>query len=175
MANKIKTNPEARQLFNWQGPSGASPGISGATLFTPAGLPNGSGWKSDVYDLGPGVRNNLFEWRAKTAAVSLATPGTGFEWYLATSDDNVLWDANLGSGNRVVLEPEKRLNLQAVGSCRADSASSGVPFVSSGLVSVYARYVAVVGFNMLGSDLTQTAGDHLFQLTPVPDEIQPYA
>lgn len=172
MANKIKTDSEPRWLFNAQGPSGASPGIGGAVKFTPEGIANGAGWKSDVLDLGPGVRNNLFRWQAQTRTSGLATLGGTLELYLATSDDNVIWDGNVGSGNGSVTSLDKRRNLQYLGAIQADVAASGTPFVGGSLANIFSRYVSVVAFNLLGATLSATQLDTQVLLTPTPDEIQ---
>lgn len=174
MANTIQTSPGPKTLFNWQGPSGVSPGIAGAVQFTPEGMAQGTLYKSDVWDLGSGVRNNLFEWRAK-AAVAGGTVGGTVDIFFSTSDDGSLFDGNLGSGNAAVSGADKRRNLQYVGAVQVDQSGSGsVAFVSSGLVQVYARYLSVVWFDQTGQSLSSTNGDNLFQLTPVPDQIESY-
>lgn len=172
MSNLITTRPQAKILFSSIGPSGASAGIEGAVQFDPVGLPQTSGWKSGVYDLGTGDRNNLFAWRAKTKLTNTSTLGTGVEIFLLTSDDNSLWDGNLGSGHGVVTTPNRFYNAHYLGSILVDNESaSGVSFITSGLVHVQARYISIGWWNHTSSNLTATSDDHLFQLTPVPDLI----
>lgn len=175
MSNTIQTCQQPKWLFNQQGPSGTGPGIAGAVAFLPAGLANGQGMKSDVLDLGGGVRNNLFEWRARTAVVGTPTLGGTVEFYLATSDDNSNWDGNLGSGSYPVTNADKRRNLQYLGSVSVDDmAGTGTPYITSGFCQTYARYISLLWFNFAGSTLSGNMSDHLFQLTPVPDQIEPY-
>ncbi len=177
MANTIETSPQSKVIFTFQGPSGLnSPaGIAGAVQFTPEGLPNGSGQKSDVYDLGGGPRVNLFEWRAKTVVGGGApTLGATVEMYLVTSDDGTLFDANLASGNLLTSNAEKRRNLQYLGAIQVDQAATGLPFITSGLTQIYARYACVAWWNLTGQSLSATQGDNLFQLTPVPDQVESF-
>lgn len=175
MANTIQTAPQAKVIFNWQGPSGANipANIAGAIQFTPEGLPNGSGQKSDVFNLGSGPRNNLFEWRAKTVVNgTLPTLGATVEIYLVTSDDGTLFDGNLASGNFMIGAVDKRRNLQYLGAIQVDQASSGTPFITSGFMQTYAEYACVAWWNMTGGSLSTTQGDNIFQITAVPDQIE---
>lgn len=171
----VQTAPQPKVLFNFQGPSGASPGIAGAVEFHPELLPNGQGMKSDVYDLGTGIRSNLFEWRAKcTIRPGVPTVGGTLEIYLCTSDDGTNWDSNLGSGVGSITLQDKRRNLQWVGSVAVDQSASGVPFITSGLLMTHARMFSVVWYNYMGTQLSSIQGENLFELTPVPDSIEQF-
>lgn len=175
MANTVLTSPQPSWLFSSVGPSGSGPGVAGAVEFAPGGLGPGSGSKSDVLDLGAGPRPSLFEWRAR-ATVGTGTPTIGgtVELYLCTSDDGLNWDGNLGSGTAVITAAGKRRNLQYIGAVSIDEfgSGSGTRYINSGLCQVYARHLSVVWFNFTGIALSSTQSDQLFQLTPVPDQIQ---
>lgn len=162
MANLIYAKRETAVSFKASG---------GDVVFTPQNVSNGAGRISAQYDRGSGSKPAVYEWRAKTKAAAGLTAGTILSIYLSTSDGTVQ-DGNLGTSDAGVSSAAKLNNLQRVGSISADSTSSGEPQYASGFVTIVARYVSVVWFNSFGQALTNTAGDHEFILTPVPDEIQ---
>lgn len=161
MANKIYYNPETAHTFS----------SSGNTTFTPQNISNAAGRISAQWDRGSGVQPSLFVWRAKSKAAAVLVAGTRLEIYLSTSDGTIQ-DGNLGTSDAGVSTVAKLNNLRPVGAIVADSTTNGEPQYASGYVEIRDRYVSVVWWNALGQSLTNTAGDHEFILTPVPDEVQ---
>jgi len=142
------------------------------------GLPNGSGQVSHPRDFGTSPHATLFRWRAKTQFDANPSNGAVVEMYWATFDEAsagvpVSPDGNVPSGDKTYnVSAEQRRNLQFIGSVSVDLASSGVPFVTSGLTQLYSRYGALVWVNNGGAALSAQSGVHEFVLVPVPDEIQ---
>jgi hypothetical protein len=168
VSNKIYTEPESPLKFNAANPSGTR-------QFTPQGLPHGSGQISDTYDLGSGAHATLFHWRARAGlGASASGAGASVEIYLATASSDGYRDGNLGSGNAMLGDVEKRRNLQYVGSLVIDSTSpaSGDPLINSGLVEIKARQVSLVYWNLTGAALASSTGLFEVTLTPEPDSIQ---
>jgi hypothetical protein len=162
MPTKIYVAPETPVTFKASG---------GTVVFTPQNVASAAGRISTQWDRGTGSKPGWYEWRAKTKAGSALTVGTQLEIYLATSDGTIV-DGNLGTSDAALAAGDKRRNLQPVGSIVSDSTSSGEVQHGSGQVFIVARYVSVVWWNATGVTLTNTAGDHEFILTPIPDELQ---
>lgn len=167
MPRKVYTHEESLVVFAPAGPVNFAPVV---------GLPVGSGALSDPYDFGVAARPSLFEWRGRTALASgvPVVAGQTVELYFSTSDDGTWFDANLGSGHRVLADVNKTRNLQWFGSLNVEDGGSGVSpvLVNSGLVQVFGSKAAVVFWNQTTAPFTSVSGDHQFYLKPVPDEIQ---
>lgn len=162
MPNKVYINPETAVTF---APSG------GNVAFTVTSLANNAGRISAQWDRGSGAKPARYVWRAKTKASAALTAGTALDIFMSTSNGSIQ-DGNLGTSDAAISSVEKMNNLRGCGAIIADSTTSGEPLQSSGIVTIYDRYVSVVWWNRLGQALTGTASDHAFVLTPVPDEIQ---
>lgn len=162
MANKIYVNPETAIVFK---------SSAGDVVFTPQNIANNAGRISDRWDRGSGAKPSLYKWRVHTKAAAALAVGVTLEIWFATSDGTDA-DGNQGTTDAAFSAADKRRNLQYVGGIFADSTSNGEVQIGSGLVEIRDRYVSVVWWNTLGQSLTNTAGDHTFTLTPVPDEIQ---
>lgn len=173
MANKIKINPETPLVFVHG--AAASPPAGTRVNFNVDGLLYGSGYVSDIYDLGAGPRNFRYEWRASALCLGTVIAGSGVDAYIATSD-GVYADGNFGTGTSVVTDGEKRRNLQYCGGAVSDRVSapsaSGEPMQAAGIVEIYSRYIQVFWYNATGLALSGTPGKNVFMLTPVPPEIQ---
>lgn len=162
MANKIYTIQETAITFQESG---------GTVTFTPKNVADNAGRISAQYDRGATAKPALYWWRAVTKAAAALAVGKTLQIYLATSNGTNV-DGNQGTSDAAFSSIDKLRNLQYVGSVFADSTSSGEVQVASGLVEIRERYISVVWWNDFDQALTNTAGDHIFSLTPVPDEIQ---
>ena len=173
MPNKIKIDPETPIYFVDPAVSGTLPQAGSSLVkFTASSLLNGSGYMSDLLDLGPGPRTNLFEWRSSVTTGSSPIVGQAVEQYLVCSD-GVNVDGNLGSGNQLVTAFDKRRNLMNIGSVMVDSSITGNnTFITSNFIQIYSRYVAVFWWNNTGVPLANYPSGNFMILTPVPDEIQ---
>lgn len=171
MARLVLSQPQTPIQFTPYGP-----GISGTVLFSSiVNLPAGSGCISDPYDFGPGPRPTQYTWRARTYLPGVVNQYDTISYLLVTSDDGVWWDANVGSGNRVLSSNQFVCrNMQYVGSLcsMSDTAQSGVNDISSGMVCISARYAAVACWNNTSSSLGSGNWMHNFTLTPYPDQVQ---
>lgn len=162
MANKIYGAPESAVTFKASG---------GDVTFTPQNVSSGAGRISAQWDRGAGSKPTVYVWRAVTKAAAALAVGVALEIYFATSDGTSV-DGNQGTADAAFTSSDKRRNVKYVGAVISDSTSNGEVQVASGLVEIRSRYVSVVWWNALGQALTNTAGDHTFSLTPVPDEVQ---
>jgi hypothetical protein len=172
MPNKIKTNPETPIVFQPSGntfPSGAGIPSGIVVNFVPDNTAAGSGRISAEYDLGPGPRTTLYEWRGGANVGAGSTVGATVDAYLATSN-SVLKDGALSTAEGPLTTPDKRRNLQFCGAMAVDNPNSPPgPAQAAGLVEVFGRYVSLVWWN--NTNVPLGTGNY-FVLTPVPDEIQ---
>jgi hypothetical protein len=162
MANKIYGTPETAISFKE---------TAGDVTFTPKNVANNAGRISAQWDRGSGAKPTIYKWRAHTKAAAALAVGQSLEIWFATSDGTDV-DGNQGTTDAAFAASDKRRNLQYVGSIFSDSVTNGEVQIGSGLVEIRDRYVSVVWWNTFGQALTNTAGDHTFTLTAVPDEIQ---
>lgn len=162
MANKIYVAPETAISFKASG---------GDVTFTPQNVANAAGRISAQWDRGAGSKPARYVWRAHTKAGAALAIGATLEIYFATSDGTDV-DGNQSTSDAAFAAADKRRNLQFVGTVVADSTTNGEVQIGSGVIEIFTRYLSVVWWNNLGQTLTNTAGDHTFTLTPVPDEIQ---
>jgi len=162
MPNKIYTAPETAITFKASG---------GTVTFTPQNVANGAGRVSTQWDRGSGSKPALYRWRIVTKFGSALAVGARLDAYFAFGDGTYV-DGNFGTTDAAVSAIDKLRNLSFVGGIAADSTSSGEVQYASGLCVIQERYVSVVWWNAAGVTLTNTAGDHAFILTPVPDEVQ---
>jgi hypothetical protein len=171
--NKIKTNPETPIVFqpsNNPFPSGAGMPNGVIVDFRPAGTANAAGRISAEYDLGPGPRTTLFEWRGNATFGSGVTVGTSVDAYISTSN-SVFKDGHLPTTEGPVVYAEKRRNLQFCGSMVADTPVNNPlePGNAAGLVEIFGRYISLLWWNNTNAPL---GTGNCFILTPVPDEVQ---
>ena len=150
-------------------------GSGGTILWTPQAIAGGNGRISSVWDRGAGSLPTRYLWRLTTKWATTPTAGESLRMYLVTSsveETAALTDGGFTFGDATITsETELYNNCQAIGSVIARAAVG--PYCSSGIIYIYERYVAIAGWNGSGSDaLTNTVGDHIFTLTPVPDDIQ---
>lgn len=162
MANKVYIAPETKVTFKASG---------GDVTFTPTSVASGSARVSAQYDRGSGSKPSRYVWRGTTKLASVGA-GAVVGVYLATSDGSIL-DGNVGTSDATISNGDKYRNLRYIGSLVCDKASDATePIQGSGEVEIFSRYVSVVWFNQSGVAFSSTAGDHIFTLEPVPDEIQ---
>jgi hypothetical protein len=172
MANKIKTNPETPLVFMPSGnpfPSGAGFPSGVVIHFNPETLATGIGRISLQFDLGPGPRTTLFEWRGRAMPGANPNVGTSIDAYISTSNSSAK-DGNLPTTEGAIVNADKRRNLLVCGSMVVDSGGGTPdPAIDSGLIEIYGRYISVVWWNSTNVPL---GTGNFFILTPVPDEIQ---
>ena len=168
MASKIKTDPEPSIYFLAPSDSGLVPSGNLMSFFTPGNLPPASGRVSNLYDLGPGPRTSLFEWRAVTQ-LSAGSGNTGqtIEQYIACSNDGNLIDGMVPKTDSYITNPDQRRNLSYLGGVTIDGNST---LITSGLTQIFSRYVSVSWWNSTSNNLGPSG--HMLILTPVPDELQ---
>lgn len=172
MPNKIKTNPELPIVFqpsNNPFPSGVGMPSGVIVDFRPAGTLNTAGRISAEYDLGPGPRTTLFEWRGSATLSSGVMVGTSVDAYISTGN-SVFKDGYLPKTEGGISYTEKRRNLQFCGSMVVDTPGGAPdPANAAGLVEIFGRYISVMWWNNTNAPL---GTGNCFILTPVPDEIQ---
>lgn len=162
MANEIYVVPET--ALTWL----ASGGDNALTLTSLGGT---AGRQGALDDFGTAARSRKFMWRAYVKFSAAPTVGLRIGIFWKTSDGTHP-DNDDGTGDIAVSAADKLLNLRQLGSIIVDEASSTPEFVASGEFEFSARYGAPVFWNYTGTNLSATAADHGFILTPVPDQIQ---
>lgn len=172
MANKIKTNPETPLVFMPSGnpfPSGAGFPSGVVIHFNPESLATGVGRISNQFDLGPGPRATLFEWRGRAMPGASPTIGTSIDAYVSTSSSSAK-DGDLPTVESGLVNAEKRRNLMFCGSMVVDSGgATPSPAIAAGVVEIYGRYLSVAWWNYTNTVL---GTGNFFVLTPIPDEVQ---
>jgi hypothetical protein len=179
MSHKVYTDVEQTLYF-----VDPAQGTGGSYVsFGAGGILSGSGYRSDVRDLGLWPHATMFRWRAKTSC-QLAPTARGSLQFFWSSFDNpadlasttgvAMWmDGNIPSGAGPITNPtECTQNMQYIGSISMEASVSGRLFVSSGLTQLYGRYGQLVVFNNTGTQLNTATDQTGFTLTPSPDEIQ---
>jgi len=168
-ANKIYVEPGAAAVF-------AAAGVTGQTvLWTPQNTAAGNGRTSNMWDRGAGAHPLRYRWRLRTRWAATATAGDVIRVYLIFSDsatDETQTDCGYAFVDQTYTNETgivfSTLLIGTLTSSGLNQAES-----SSGLCDLYARYVALTIWNGAASKaLTNTAGDHIFTLTELPDEIE---
>lgn len=173
MARQVLTRPGTPIRFNAMGP-GPSGDVMHSSL---PGLPAGSGSVSEPRDFGIGPRPLQYTWRMRHQ-LEVRSTYESVNCYLVTSDDGIWWDANVGSGDRVLPNAQTLTrDMQYVGACAVNvdySSPSGTSttIVTSGMVNIPTRYAAVAIWNDTTSTLGSGVFDNEFILTALPDEVQ---
>jgi len=147
----------------------------GSAVWTPQNEATGKGRISAVYDRGAGSLPARYRWRIQTRWAATPTAGDLLRLYLITSntsataaqtDGNLTFgDAELAAETALV---NQALHFGTVVSLGIDSNES-----TSGIVEIWERYIGVAMWNAAASKaLTNTAGDHILTITPVPWDVQ---
>ena len=145
--------------------SGSSPDAD----FTCDSVSAGDARESAQHDLGAAARSPLFAWRAYSQIATTVALGETIDIYLkygdGTHEDN---DTGTADADLLVADIAKLNNCHYIGSISVDDTVADTPLSASGEVVIYHRYVQVIFHNATGDDLTSTAAEHGFILTPVP-------
>lgn len=166
MPNKIYTNPETAKTFRASG---------GDVAITLTSLGAGAGRQSAQLDLGTTARSNLFSWRFWVKFATQPVVGEAILLFIKTSDGTHI-DNDDGTGDIDVSAEDKLRNLTYIGSLIVDEATASPSTVefsaSGGPIEILGRYVQLVVWNGTADALSGTAGDHGFDLQPIPLEVQ---
>ena len=172
MSNKVKIHEESAFVFTPSGNYANANFPSGTTfIWWDSSQATSDGLVvSDICDLGPAPRTNLFVWRSRVYFGAEKSLDLDAEFYLSTAD-SIYSDGDMGSG---IPAPSNfnPVNLQPLGTVRCPSANSVGQ--TSGKVAIRSRYLNLVGYLPTASGSWNTAsGDYsYFMLTPVPLEVQ---
>jgi len=137
----------------------------GTVVFTPTSLATVSGRQSAQHDFGATARAFVFNWRAYIKFATTPVVGKTINIYLKTSDGTHI-DNDDGTGDAAVSAANKLKNLHYIGSITVDEASATPEFSTSGVISIYSRYVQVIFWNATVDSLSSTAADNGFILEP---------
>ena len=157
MANKIYRAVETALTIKDSG---------GDAAITLASLASGAGRSSGQLDRGANSKPAWFRWEAQFKTGSSVTIGLGVRLYLYTGETMV---ADLTTDAARSAETLFN-NFQLLGQILASSNAVG-PFAASGLIEL-GRYVVVGFWNASGQTFTNTNGDNMITLTPIPPEVQ---
>lgn len=143
----------------------------GSAVLTLTSLASGAGRVGALNDFGASTSvARRYVWRFWCKFATTPVVGEVIEIYLKTSDGT--HDDNDDSGDIALSAQDKLRNLALIGVLEVDEASTTPEFSCSGEIEVSAREIAPVIWNATADALSSTAGDHGFELVPVPDEIQ---
>lgn len=139
----------------------------GDVTFTQTSVASGAGRQSAQHDFGAAARAFAYKWRAWVKFATTPVVGETVDFYLKTSDGTHS-DNDDGTTDAAVSSEDKLSNLRYIKSIIVDEASSTPEFSASGEMVIYDRYAQVVMWNASEDDLSSTAADHGFSLTPIP-------
>lgn len=166
---KVLTHEES--VISWKSSGGTA-------VLTLTSLGNNALRVGAQVDRGAGAVAMKYRWRLRTALGATTTSvviGNALTVHIATADtsDATKVDGNVGQADATATSIDKRRNLQPCGVDEVDkTAAAGDVWISSGVVTIEARYISGCVANECGNTLSATAGDHELTLTPMPDEIQ---
>lgn len=143
----------------------------GTNVLTLTSLGAGAGRQGALDDFGTSARARRYAWRAWVKFATTPVVGEVVEIYWKSSDGTHP-DNDDGTGDAAVSAEDKLRNLTPIGNIIVDEASITPEFVGSGEIVIPHRHGAPVIWNATADGLSSTAGDHGFQLTPIPDEVQ---
>ena len=145
----------------------------GDVAFTLDSVATVSGRQSAQHDFGASARAFMFNWRAWVKIETTPVVGETIDFYYKSGyTTSTRLDNDDGTGDIAVSAEDKLKNLKYIGAIVADEAAE-VPMSASGIVYIPDRYVHVVWWNASAAkNLSSTAGDHKFLLTPIPYESQ---
>jgi hypothetical protein len=150
-------------------------GSGGDITWTPQNTAADYGRISNVWDRGAGALPARYLWRCTTKWATTPAAGDMLRLYLVTSSASAtasLTDGGLTFGD-AQLSDEDPLIMNCIPLGGIVAAAIDQAFCSSGLVTIYERYVALACFNGQSSEtLTNTETDHICTFTPVPDDVQ---
>lgn len=175
MPNKIYTATESKISFR------NAAAAARTVPFTPEGLPANSGQISSAFDFGAASRTTLYRWNGSFQVSGTTTTtdhglGVSIFWVDCdeTSSSGTLdFSGGFGSGNaRINPTTQTVHNAQYVGTIAIDRAGTNLTFRSGGVVSLPARYGALIWKNDMPVGLNATSGTAQFNLFPIVDEVQ---
>ena len=144
---------------------------AGNVTITPKNEGAGKGRISNQWDRTSGSQPARYKWRMRTRWAATAASGDALRIYLVTSDGTNP-DATLSASDaELTSETPLVYNAQFIGTVL--SVAVDQVEVSSGVCLIHDRYVQLAVWNASATKaLTNTAADHIFTLTPIPDDIQ---
>jgi hypothetical protein len=160
-----------QKVYETPGSTTTFRGSGGTITITPQNEAAAKGRISNSWDRGVGAQPVRYKWRMRTRWAATAVSGESLRIYLVTSD-GANPDGTLSAADAELTSETPLLNnCQFIGA--VVSAGVSQVEVSSGVCLIHDRYVQVAVWN--GSTtkaLTNTETDHVFTLTPIPDDIQ---
>lgn len=144
-------------------------GQGGTYTWTLASLATNTGRKGPKHDLGT-TRAGRYRFRVKVDFASNPTAGAPVGVYLATSDDDSLYDGNLAAGDGAASDVDVLRQLLFVGNLPCDNVTTTQ--VAHFEIETGARYVFPVLFNAGGQAFSSTATELSLAITPIVTELQ---
>lgn len=162
----------ANAIYMKEGTSKTFQESGGDVTWTPKNVATGAGRISNQLDLGASPRPKLHRWEL-TSKFQTATVGNVIRLYIvrASSAATTLQDGVVGITD-AGLSTEALIQYTALPLGPLTVHHTTASQVWRGTVVITARYVQVAVWNISGVSLTNTAGDHIFTLTPLYDEVQ---
>jgi len=164
MANKVYGNSES--AITWKSSGGSA-------VITCTSLANNAGRVGAQYDRSTGARALRFMWELQFKCAATPTLGNVVSVYLAVAQaDNTIPTGNVSTADAALSALDKRRNLIFLGVVEIDNAGTGIQAGSGLTAEIPHRYLSLVLVNESGAAFSSTAGDTIFTLTPIPDELQ---
>lgn len=163
MANKIYVTPES--VVSWRASGGTA-------VLTLTSLAAGAGRQGAMHDFGATTaRSRKYNWRFWCKFATTPVIGEAILVYAKTGDGTHR-DNDDGAGDAALSATAKVLNLVEIGRLLVDETSTTPEFSCSGTIEINSREFAPVILNATADALSGTAGNHGFDLVPVPSEVQ---
>jgi hypothetical protein len=149
-------------------------GNGGTIVLTPQNEGAGKGRISSQWNRGGGSQPARYKWRMRTRWAATPASGDALRIYLVTSDGTNPDGTLAATDAELTSETPLLNNCQFIGSVVAAGADQVE--VSGGVCMIHDRYVQVAVWNGSATKaLTNADADHVFTLTPIPDDIQTVA
>ena len=164
MANLVYIEPGTTLKINGEGDADYA--------WSMESLANGAGWVSIRIDLGAPPRADRYEWLCKVLWKANPTQSNLLELYLSEWGQSTTNSAgDVGATDGALSDADQRRNLFRFGQVVAEDAAT-TAMVAMGEIWTPSRYISLVGWNAGGAEINDTDSNFLFELTPIPNEIQ---
>ena len=160
-----------QKIYETPGSTVTFRGSGGTITLAPQNEAAFRGRVSNQWNRGAGSQPARYKWRMKTRWAATPASGDTLRIYLVTSDGTNPDGTISSSDAELTSETPLANNCQFIGAV----VSAGVDQVevSSGVCLIHDRYVQVAVWNGASAKaLSNTEADHVFTLTPIPDDIQ---
>lgn len=143
----------------------------GTELLTLTSVASGAGRQGARHDFTTGSIAREYEWSAYVQFATTPVLGELVYVYWKFSNGNEAGNDD-GTGDIAVSAIDKLRNLQLLGAIEVDEAAADIEMTASGILTLNSRYGHPAFWVAAADNLTATASEHGFTLTPIVPEIE---